>query len=168
MKKFIIALGCLALIFTFFATVMAGKDLNNCTTIQSGELLTSDGSLIEMRYDVKLSMKWNYAWLSNKDCDGDGKLDRHCRWRYFIDKLVQYLIEHNLEEFCVKIVAIPADATRDGAANVGIWYAADGTEIGPDIWGEFTIIQQIENTAYDGIHGVQYLSPVGPRLGKFD
>src|SRR4030066_2430907 len=25
----------------------------------------------------KLAMKWNAAWLSNQDCDGDGKLDRH-------------------------------------------------------------------------------------------
>jgi hypothetical protein len=27
--------------------------------------------------DVNLMMKWNDAWLSNKDCDGDGLLDRH-------------------------------------------------------------------------------------------
>ena len=27
--------------------------------------------------DVNLLMKWNDAWLSNKDCGGDGLLDRH-------------------------------------------------------------------------------------------
>ena len=27
--------------------------------------------------NTQLLMKWNDAWLSNKDCDGDGKLDRH-------------------------------------------------------------------------------------------
>lgn len=27
--------------------------------------------------DIYLIMKWNDAWLSNKDCDGDGSLDRH-------------------------------------------------------------------------------------------
>ena len=27
--------------------------------------------------DDYLMMKWNDAWLSNKDCDGDGALDRH-------------------------------------------------------------------------------------------
>jgi hypothetical protein len=26
---------------------------------------------------IDLGMKWNEAWLSNKDCDDDGKLDRH-------------------------------------------------------------------------------------------
>jgi len=38
----------------------------------------------------------------------------------------------------VKIVAAPADATLVG----GLWYAADGTEIGPAIWGEFATIQE--------------------------
>ena len=34
--------------------------------------------------DVKLQMKWNDAWLSNKDCDGDGKLDRHYGYDSYI------------------------------------------------------------------------------------
>lgn len=84
---------------------LAKKD--KCTTIQSGDLVASDGSTIEVGFDswgynyqahlfngmycdsyrdaawcqeykdVKLSMKWNDAWLSNKDCDEDGLLDRH-------------------------------------------------------------------------------------------
>jgi hypothetical protein len=79
----------------------------NCTKIQSGELLTSDGSVLEVGFDewgynyqahmfngyycdsyrnadwcqpykdVSLIMKWNDAWLANMDCDGDGLLDRH-------------------------------------------------------------------------------------------
>jgi hypothetical protein len=55
----------------------------------------------------------------------------------------------------VKIVAAPANATLTG----GVWYAADGTEIGPSIWGEFAIIEQVENDPCAGIHGLQYLSP---------
>jgi len=77
------------------------------TKIQDGTLMTSDGYPIETGYDqwsynyqahifnggycdayrnapwcqpyadVDLIMKWNDAWLSNVDCDGDGKLDRH-------------------------------------------------------------------------------------------
>lgn len=90
-------------------TTLSKKDKANqgCTTIQSGELVASDGSVIETGFDdwgynyqarlfngyycdsyrdaawcqpwkdVKLSMKWNDAWLSNMDCDDDGKLDRH-------------------------------------------------------------------------------------------
>jgi hypothetical protein len=124
--------------------------------------------------DVRLMMKWNDAWISNKDCDGEGLLDRHyglnsyigsgawltnhqsgtyddengtlCRWNYF-----------------VKIVAAPADAYVDA----GFWYTADGAEIGPVIWGEFAIIQQVENDPCGGLHGAQYISPVGPGVGKW-
>lgn len=124
--------------------------------------------------DVMLNMEWNDAWLSNKDCDGDGRLDRHygfegyigssawetnhqwgtyeddsgktCRWNYF-----------------VKIVAVPSDATKE--ANM--WYTADGQEIGPAIWGEFAVIQEVYNDPCDGYHGVQYLSPAGPGFGKW-
>lgn len=174
-----------------------------CTSIQSGTLLASDGSIIETGYDDwgynyqarlfngkycdayrdagwcqdykddNLSMKWNAAWLDNKDCDGDLALDRHygsasyigtgawltnhmsgsyeddgetCKWTYF-----------------VKIVAAPSDAVADG----GTWYSADGDEIGPVIWGEFAILQEISNDACAGVNGVQYKSPVGPGFGKF-
>ena len=174
---------------------------DRCTTIQSGELVASDGSVIETGYDdwgynyqaflfngnycdayrdaawcqpyknVELNMKWNEAWLSNKDCDDDGLLDRHfgydsyigsgawttnhqsgtyeidgrmCRWSYF-----------------VKIVAAPSDATMEN----GIWYAADGPEIGPVIWGQFAIVQEVENDPCAGVHGLQYVSPDRAGLG---
>lgn len=174
-----------------------------CTTIPSGELVNSAGGVIKPGYDqwgynyqahlfnggycdayrdaawcqpysdVDLTMKWNDAWLSNQDCDGDGLLDRHfgfdsyrgsgawitnhqkgsveldgkaCQWEYF-----------------VKIVAAPADAELDD----GIWYAADGTEIGPAIWGQFAIIQQVENDPCNEIHGLQTLSPDRPGLGNW-
>jgi len=124
--------------------------------------------------DDQVEMKWNDAWLSNKDCDGDGVLDRHygfasyigsgawetnhqsgtyvdndgnlCKWNYFC-----------------KIVAVPADATK----VAGVWYAANGTEIGPDIWGEFALIQEVYNDTGTGDHGVLYKSPAGPGFGKF-
>lgn len=57
------------------------------------------------------------------------------------------------------------ESTAGNATN--IWYAADGTEIGPEIWGDFAIIQEVSNDACAGEHGVQYLSPVGPGFGKF-
>jgi hypothetical protein len=182
----------------------AGKNLpkkNACTTIKSGELLASDGSVIQVGFDDwgynyqgrffkggycdayrdaawcqsykedHLKMKWNDAWLSNKDCNGDGLLDRHygfdsyigsgawltnhqsgkyeqdgktCRWNYF-----------------VKIVAAPADATLVD----GVWYNAGNVEIGPVIWGEFAIIQEVENDPCAGVHGLQYSSPDRNGLG---
>ena len=181
---------------------LAGKKCD-CTTIQDGILLTSDGNVIETGYDkwgynyqahlfngyycdayrdaewcqeykdVRLMMKWNDAWLSNKDCDGDGLLDRHYGFDSYIGSGA-WLTNHQSGEYesddelikwnyFVKIVAAPADAVLEG----GIWYAADGTEIGPVIWGAFAIIQQVENDPGAGVHGAQYISPAGPGLGKF-
>lgn len=115
------------------------------------------------KYD-DLIMKWNDAWLANSDCDGDGLLDRHygfssykgsgawltnhmkgeyeqdgqlCKWEYF-----------------TKIIAAPADATQSG----GVWFAADGTEIGQSIWGEFAVIQEVSNDLCNGLSGLLYLS----------
>ena len=91
-----------------------GGGHSGCITIQSGELLTSDGAVIKVGFDdwgynyqghlfngmycdayrdaawcqewkdVKLAMKWNDAWLSNKDCDDDGLLDRHLGFDSYI------------------------------------------------------------------------------------
>jgi hypothetical protein len=174
-----------------------------CTAIQSGELSNTAGEVITPGYDewgynyqahifngkycdayrdadwcqpykdVDLQMKWNDAWLSNKDCDGDGLLDRHNGHETYIGSGA-WLTNHQSGEYeldgetfkwsyFVKIVAAPADANAVG----GIWYAADGTEIGPVIWGSFATIQQVENDAGIGEHGISYLSPVGPGFGKF-
>jgi hypothetical protein len=184
----------LVLVVALIATPIMAKGGKTCTTIKEGTLLASNGDPLVLGYDefgynyqahmfngrycdydrvaggdycdVKLVMKWNDAWLSNKDCDGDGKLDRpndfggsyigsgawctNHQWGYNDDgtKWVYF----------VKIVAAPADATVDG----GMWYAADGTEIGPVIWGSFAIIQQVESGM-----GPTYLSPSGPGLGKW-
>ena len=73
----------------------------------------------------------------------DGKI---CTWIYF-----------------VKIVAVPADAKQVG----GVWYAVDGTEIGPAIWVDFATIQSVYNDPCGGATGLEYLSPVGPGFGKF-
>ncbi|MCR4410062.1 MAG: hypothetical protein QHH43_06100 [Candidatus Saccharicenans sp.] len=126
------------------------------------------------RQDV-LSMKWNDAWLSNMDCDGDGQLDRHYGYSSYIGSGA-WLTNHQPGTYkdatgkeCQwtwfeKIVAVPADATlKDGK-----WYRADGTEIGPAIWGSFAIIQSVYNDPCGGYHGVEYLSPAGPGLGKWD
>ena len=184
------------------STVILNKKPGGCTTIQSGDLVDSEGNIIETGYDdwgynyqahmfnglycdsyrgaawcqpyadVSLKMKWNDAWLSNKDCDGDGLLDRHlgydsyrgsgawitnhqsgtytdidgneCNWNYF-----------------VKIVAAPEDATATG----GIWYNANGVEIGPVIWGQFATIQEVENDPCAGINGLQFNSPDHSGLG---
>ena len=175
-----------------------------CETIQSGNLFASDGSVIETGYDqwgynyqarlfngmycdayrdaawcqpytdVKLSMKWNAGWLDNKDCDGDGLLDRHPGFASYIGSGA-WLTNHQSGEYpgddgkvCswvyfTKIVAAPADAVLSG----GIWYTFDGDEIGPVIWGQFATVQVVENDTCAGVHGAQYVSPVGPGVGKY-
>ena len=181
---------------------LVNKAKDGCTTIQSGELFTSTGEVITTGYDMwgynyqahqyigyygnyqrppdpvdwgyRLMMKWNDAWLSNKDCDGDSKLDRHYGFDSYIGSGA-WLTNHQSGEYegedgkiCkwtyfVKIIAAPADATAIG----GVWYTADGIEIGPVIWGAFAIVQEVENDACAGIHGLQYLSPAGPGFGQY-
>ena len=116
MKKFFWLSVALTLVVLAIATMgnTAAHAKEACTTIKSGELLGSDGSVINVGYDQwgynyqarlfngnycdayrdaawcqayaedNLSMKWNDAWLSNKDCDGDGKLDRHFGFTSYI------------------------------------------------------------------------------------
>lgn len=77
----------------------------------------------------------------------------------------------------VKIAAVPEDAVHtalaepwvdsDGSEYGYMWYTADGTEIGPEIWGAFAIIQGVFNDTGSGDHGLFYGSPVGPGFGKF-
>jgi hypothetical protein len=175
-----------------------------CTTIQEGTLVASDGNIIETGYDQwgynyqahmfngkycdsyrnaawcqpyandDLEMKWNDAWLSNKDCDSDGLLDRHYGFPSYIGSGAWltnhqkgiYLDSKGKKQrwtYFTKIVAAPADATLSG----GTWYTADGTEIGPSIWGEFITIQEVYNDTGTGDHGILYLSPYKVGLGSF-
>lgn len=206
MKKYSVILITVTLIVAAAAFINTNDACakGDCTTIQSGELLASDGSVIELGFDDwgynyqahlfnggycdayrdaawcqaykddLLAMKWNDAWLSNSDCDGDGKLDRHYGFDSYIGSGA-WLTNHQSGEYeneggevCkwnyfVKIVAAPADAYADA----GIWYAADGVEIGPVIWGAFAVIQQVENDPCAGLHGMQYISPVRAGLGNW-
>jgi hypothetical protein len=193
---------CLALIAA--APSIAGNGRGNddqCTTIQDGTMVASDGNLILVGFDDwgynyqahlfngfycdayrnaawcqeyvndKLAMKWNDAWLSNRDCDGDGQLDRHYGFDSYIGSGA-WLTNHMSGEYeqdgeiCrwsyfVKIVAAPADAYVDD----GIWYTAEGDEIGPAIWSDFAVLQEVETDPCAGAHGLQYISPVGGGLG---
>jgi hypothetical protein len=115
--------------------------------------------------DVSLVMKWNDEWLANTDCSGDGLLDRHWPYPAYIGSgawttnHMWGIYEQDGQvcewDYFVKIIAAPSGAY----SQADIWYAADGTEIGPAIWGDFAIIQEVENDPCAGIEGVQYLSP---------
>jgi hypothetical protein len=123
--------------------------------------------------DTDLAMKWNDPWLSNMDCDGDGLLDRHYGYNTYTDSGA-WLTNHQKGEYdmsgktihwnyYVKIITPDSTCTKSG----GIWYDAGGTEIGYVIWGSFAIIQQIENDAGIGAHGVSYNSPSPSGFGYY-
>ncbi len=114
--------------------------------------------------DVQLTMKWNDAWLSNKDCDGDGALDRHYGYDSYIgsgawetNHMWGVNDDGSTWNDFVKIVAVPADAVL----NSGVWYTADGTEIGESLWGEFAVILEVYNDPSTGDHGV-FTNPPAP------
>lgn len=114
--------------------------------------------------DVNLSMKWDAGWLDNLDCDGDGLLDRRAGYPTYIGSgawLTNHMSGGAGDQhwtYFVKIVAAPADAVLTG----GVWYSAAGDPIGPAIWGDFAILQEVESGS-----GILTRSPVGPGFGKF-
>ena len=114
--------------------------------------------------DVQLIMQWNDAWISNKDCDGDRKLDRHYGFPSYIGSgawetnHMYGTDESGHWTYFTKIVAVPTSATLTS----GIWYSANGKEIGANIWGEFATTQEVES----GL-GATYVSPAGPGFGKW-
>jgi hypothetical protein len=61
------------------------------------------------------------------------------------------------------MVAVPADAYK----IAGNWYSAAGDFIGPDIWGEFAIIEEVSNDPGAGVNGRLFISPIGPGFGIF-
>jgi len=125
--------------------------------------------------EVKLTMKWNDAWISNKDFDGDNLLDRHYGYPGYPDSGA-WLTNHQSGEYVldgevikwnyfVKIVT-PSPANGDVLLD-GVWYDADGVEIGPVIWGAFATVMQVENDPGMDLHGVSYLSPCSAGLGYY-
>jgi len=170
----------------------------DCVTIQDGTLLDSNDEPLVLGYDqygynyqahlfngrycdydraiggdycdVNLIMKWNDAWLSNKDCDDDSLLDRHYGYDSYIgsgawetNHMWGYNEDGSKWNYFVKIVAAPADAKKVN----GVWYNADDTEIGPDIWGQFAIVLQVSNDPVLDEHGVLYKSPASPGFGFY-
>jgi hypothetical protein len=129
---------------------------------------TAPGNFWWQYRSVTLNMKWNEAWLSNQDCTGDSKLDRHLGFATYIGSGA-WLTNHQSDTYedgihwtyFIKIVAVPSTAVP----SAGVWYTSDGSEIGWSIWGEFATIQEVYNDpAYDA-HGILYKSPTNPGFG---
>lgn len=188
--SFFVCMIVLMLVSSVFAAPKVGTTIQDGVLVyQPGHYLA--GQLLQMGYDIfgynyqahrfngllvnsspthppydgdgdHLVMRWNDAWLSNMDMDGDGKLDRPASYigSGAWETNHQFGIDADGKQwtYFVKIIAVPSDATNIG----GIWYAANGVEIGPSIWGSFAIIQEI----YSG-KVPNYISPSGPGFGKW-
>jgi hypothetical protein len=105
---------------------------------------------------INLIMKWNDAWLSNLDQDGDGKLDRYYGHESYIGSGA-WLTNHMSGEdiavdgqtikwvYFVKIVA--KDTPDQDCGAIG----------GEEIWNDFCTVEAIYNEQ-GGAHGVELLS----------
>ena len=112
----------------------------------------------------QLLMKWDEDWLANVDCDNDGKLDRHMGTPAYIGSeawITNHMWGNYVDagqsctwDWFTKIVAAPSNATQSN----GVWYTAEGVEIGSAIWGEFATIQSVYNDPCSGFTGLEYLS----------
>lgn len=179
---------CVLLLFTVGSVAKP-----NCDTIPGGTILISNGEVITTGYDrfgynyqahmfngrycdydrviggaycdVNLVMKWNDAWISNKDCDGDGLLDRHYGSSSYIGSGAwctnhqsgTYIGDDGKQHkwtYFVKIVAKP---------TIGYDCAAHG---GEEIWDSFCVIQSVYNDPYGGYHGLE-LKAAWPGLGNW-
>jgi hypothetical protein len=106
-------------------------------------------------YDgVEEAMVWNDAWLSNQDCDRDGKLDTHygftsyrgsgaelssAQHGRYTDSASGQLCDYY---YFAHYVAAPVDATKKN----GNWVASNGAVLGAVIWTDFYVHVTSYNT----------------------
>jgi hypothetical protein len=126
--------------------------------------------------NYSMYMEWNDAFLSNRECNGDGTLDRHLGHRCykgsgagFTLHLSQsnpvtpdYLMSNDYQwNNLKKVEAVPAHAVTDGAK----WYTRRGVEIGlvydlydPLLEGLATVLDIEHNPNPDGSRQILYRS----------
>jgi hypothetical protein len=139
-----------------------------------------------------LQMKWSDEWLSNKDCNHDGKLDRGyscdsvnasssgCPGAWLTNHERGTYMEGGKEceyNYFVKIVTPGEGAVEKCKAWEGIegesdcvswdWYTNEEEIIGESIWGAFAIVQEVYDDSCTGEHGLSYKSDVSPGLGFY-
>lgn len=108
--------------------------------------------------DDYLIMKWNEAWLSNVDSDGDGALDRHLGFSNYIGSGAwltnhmkgSYIGEDGKVYTWTDFVKIVAKPTADYNCTVNGGY---------EIWNEFCVIEEVYNDTGTGDHGILILAP---------
>lgn len=165
---------------------------SSCATIQSGLIIDSAGNAITTGYDQfgynyqahmfngtydsvdrildgkywgqtgdfvddKLIMKWSDSWIANVDCNGDGKLDRG-----LVDGVADgvskgWLTNHVEGDY--------ADA--NGIHNYTDFAKIVWVGPGGDLWGQYTIIEEVYNDPAGGFTGL-YSKVGAPGFGLND
>ena len=184
---------------TFQKAVQSKVTEETCTNIQSGTLVDEKGATITLGFNEEgfnyqammytgeyfpesnpgwfLEWKWNDAYLSNRDCDGDGLLDiangeesyrgtgawTTTKWsRTYTDQEGNYCRAYQF----TKYVAVPEGAYTDS----GMYYDADGSAIGRSIDSEgfedFAVVQFIWDDPCGGKNGVEFKAPGPVGLGN--
>ncbi|MHC4322257.1 MAG: hypothetical protein ACYST3_08280 [Planctomycetota bacterium] len=150
----------------------------------NGRLCDQDRELggSEVECSTDLIIKWNDAWLSNMNCDGDDTLlDRptddggtyHGTGAWATNHLFGKVEwpegsgKYKKWSRFRKAVAVPSDAY----ILEGFWYDTNDTQIGLDLGLGRAMIQDIFNHPDPNLNpdgnGVQYNSPIGPGFGQF-
>ena len=106
--------------------------------------------------DDHLSMKWSDSWLANKDCNGDGKLDRG-----LVDDIVGGVSKGWLTN---QVEGDYFDANGD-SQHYTYFVKVGWTGPGSPLWEQYTILQEIYNDPAGGFHGPTS-KPRLPVLGK--
>ncbi|MBI2560146.1 MAG: hypothetical protein HYW14_03305, partial [Planctomycetes bacterium] len=109
----------------------------------------------------RLRMKWSDDWLSNKDCSGDGKLDRGSPSSNGWPTISQGWLTNQVEG--------DYDSDGDGTEDAHYSYFVKIVWVGPGgpLWGQYTIIQEVYNDPVGGYNGVLYKA-ASPGFGLND
>ncbi len=105
--------------------------------------------------DDVLIMKWSDDWLSNQDCNGDGKLDRGTA-----GISLGWETNHVIGDY---------DSDGNGSQDAHYTYFVKIAWVGPggSLWGQYEIIQEVYNDPVGGFHGLQY-KIAAPGFGQND
>lgn len=100
--------------------------------------------------DDEIVMKWSNDWLSNKDCSGDGKLDRDAPGSSGYPNTSQGWLTNHVEG--------DYDSDGDGTedAHYTIFWKIVWVGPGGSLWGQYEIIEEVYNDPVGGLHGLQY------------
>lgn len=182
MKKLVFVMVTVVVLLLLVASVAwAGGPPAKCATIQGGSIVDSAGNPVVMGFDQfgynyqahmfngtydsydrvldgkvwgqasdyaddQLMMKWSDDWLSNKDCNGDGKLDRGADGGGISQG---WLTNHWVGDY---------DSNGDGVQDAHYTDFVKIVWVGPggDLWGQYTIIQEVYNDPVGGMHGLLF------------